>query len=164
MRHGCMVYTEHAETVAVTRGTSHAGAVSTPPRWIFKHALWKASHSYGITCEGRECARERRITLYKSHHQQQQQHANQKVQGQDFRMCLWWSLCTLYSHDSRWELPWAIQVFVVVLCYVFPALINSLLCWFSRSKASRATTSSGYQVSEVIHDKYSVSKTSKTGR
>ena len=105
MRHGCMVYTEHAETVAVTRGTSHAGAVSTPPRWIFKHALWKASHSCGITCEGRECARERTITLYKSHHQQQQQHANQKVQGKDFRMCLWWSLCTLYSHDSRWELP-----------------------------------------------------------
>ena len=31
-----MVYTERAETAAVSRGTSHASAVSTPLRWVFK--------------------------------------------------------------------------------------------------------------------------------
>ena len=45
---------------------------------------------------------------------------------------------------------------LLYLCYVFRALINSLSCSFSRSKASTATTSSGHQVTEVIHDKYSV--------
>ena len=39
MVHGCMVYTERAETAAVPCGTSHAMAVSTPLRWIFKIAL-----------------------------------------------------------------------------------------------------------------------------
>ena len=39
MVHGCMVYTEHAEMAAVSCGTSHASAVSTPLRWIFKNAL-----------------------------------------------------------------------------------------------------------------------------
>ena len=34
--HGCMVYTECAEMAAVSCGTSHASAVSTPLRWIFK--------------------------------------------------------------------------------------------------------------------------------
>ena len=32
--HGCLVYTEHARTAAVSCGTSHASAVSTPLRWI----------------------------------------------------------------------------------------------------------------------------------
>ena len=36
--HGCMVYTERAETAADSCGTSHASAVSTPLRWIFKNA------------------------------------------------------------------------------------------------------------------------------
>ena len=36
MMHGYMVYTERAETAAVSCGTSHASAVSTPLRWIFK--------------------------------------------------------------------------------------------------------------------------------
>jgi len=63
MVHGCMVYTERAETVAVSCGTSHASAVSTPLRWIFKNALWKASHSCRITCERSESAWERRIFL-----------------------------------------------------------------------------------------------------
>ena len=31
-----MVYTERAETAAVSCGTSHASAVSTPLRWVFK--------------------------------------------------------------------------------------------------------------------------------
>ena len=31
-----MVYTELAETAAVSCGTSHAIAISTPFRWIFK--------------------------------------------------------------------------------------------------------------------------------
>ena len=34
--HGCMVYTERAEMAAVSCGTSHASAVSTPLRWLFK--------------------------------------------------------------------------------------------------------------------------------
>ena len=33
---GCMVYTERAEMAAVSCGTSHASAVSTPLRWILK--------------------------------------------------------------------------------------------------------------------------------
>jgi len=37
MVHGCMVYTERAETAAVSCSTSHAIAVSTPLRWIFKN-------------------------------------------------------------------------------------------------------------------------------
>ena len=45
MVHGCTVYTERAETAAVSCVSSHASAVSTPLRWIFKTALWKASHS-----------------------------------------------------------------------------------------------------------------------
>ena len=36
MVHSCMVYTERAEMAAVSCGTSHASAVSTPLRWIFK--------------------------------------------------------------------------------------------------------------------------------
>ena len=35
MVHGCMVYTECAKAAAVSCGTSHASAVSTPFRWIF---------------------------------------------------------------------------------------------------------------------------------
>ena len=31
-----MMYTERAGTAAVSRGASHASAVSTPLRWIFK--------------------------------------------------------------------------------------------------------------------------------
>ena len=37
--HGCMVYTERAEMVAVSCGPNHASAVNTPLRWIFKCAL-----------------------------------------------------------------------------------------------------------------------------
>ena len=33
-----MVYTERGETAAVSCGTSHASAVSTPLPWIFKNA------------------------------------------------------------------------------------------------------------------------------
>ena len=44
--HGCMVYTERAETAAVSCGTtSHSSAVSTPLRWIFKN---RAIKSYSL--------------------------------------------------------------------------------------------------------------------
>ena len=36
MVHGRKVYTERAETAAVSCDTSHASAVSTPLRWILK--------------------------------------------------------------------------------------------------------------------------------
>ena len=42
--HGAWLYGVHrtcAETAAVSCGTRHASAVSTPLRWIFKTALWK---------------------------------------------------------------------------------------------------------------------------
>ena len=39
--HGCMVYTERAETAVVLCGTSHASAVSTPVRWVFKTSYKK---------------------------------------------------------------------------------------------------------------------------
>ena len=64
-----MVYTERAETAAVSRGTSHAA--TTRYRWIFKNALKNASHSRRITCQRNESARERGIALYKSDQQQQ---------------------------------------------------------------------------------------------
>ena len=41
MLHGCMVYTERAQMAAVSRGTSHASAVGTPLRWIFKKGAVK---------------------------------------------------------------------------------------------------------------------------
>ena len=65
--HGCMVYTERAEMAAVSCGTSHASAVSTSFRWIFKkRAIKKAIHSCRSTYERSESGRERRIALYKS--------------------------------------------------------------------------------------------------
>ena len=51
MVHGCMVYTEHTETAAVSCGTSHAS-------------------SCRITCEHSESAWEWRIALYKSDQRQ----------------------------------------------------------------------------------------------
>ena len=47
--------------------------VRTPPRWMFKNALEKASHSYRITCERSESARDQRIALYKSDQQTNKQ-------------------------------------------------------------------------------------------
>ena len=41
MVHGCMVYTERAQMAAVSCGTSHASAVSTPLRWILKKTRYK---------------------------------------------------------------------------------------------------------------------------
>ena len=67
--HGCMVYTERAETAAASRGISHTIAVSTPLPWIFIKAYKKlVTHVDRITCEGSESARERRIALYKIDH------------------------------------------------------------------------------------------------
>ena len=71
MVHGCMVYTECADMAAVSCGTSHASAVSTPLRWIFKNTLYRSIHSCRITWECSESAREQRIALYKSNQQQQ---------------------------------------------------------------------------------------------
>ena len=39
--HGWMEYTERVQMAAVSCGTSHVSAVSTPLRWILKNALWK---------------------------------------------------------------------------------------------------------------------------
>ena len=70
--HGAWLYGVHRtrrdwlSLAADSCGTSHASAVSTPLRWIFKNALKKAIHSCRITCERSESARERRIALYKS--------------------------------------------------------------------------------------------------
>ena len=57
MWHGAWLYGVHrtcAETAAVSCGTSHASAVSTPLQWIFnkqtKHTI-KPSHSCRITCK-----------------------------------------------------------------------------------------------------------------
>jgi len=60
--HGAWLYAVHrtcAETAAVSCGTSHASAVSTPLRWILKNKkCYKASHSYRTTCERSESAQE----------------------------------------------------------------------------------------------------------
>ena len=70
--HGAWLYGVHRtrrdwlSLAADSCGTSHASAVSTPLRWIFKNALWKTVHSCRITRERSESAREWRIALYKS--------------------------------------------------------------------------------------------------
>ena len=60
--HGTWLYGVHrtcAETAAVSCGTSHASAVSTPLRWIFKKKTrYKASHSCRNTRERSESAQE----------------------------------------------------------------------------------------------------------
>ena len=59
--HGAWLYGVHrtcAETAAVSCGTSHASAVSTPLWWIFKKCAKKASHSCRIICEHSESAQE----------------------------------------------------------------------------------------------------------
>ena len=53
-----MVYTDRAETAVVSYGTSHAKAVSTPLRWIFKKTRYKANHSCRTTYERSESAQE----------------------------------------------------------------------------------------------------------
>ena len=72
MVHVCMVYTERAETTAVSCGTSHASAVSTPLRWIFKKRAIKKEEELvtHVECVYNESARERRIARYKSDQQQ----------------------------------------------------------------------------------------------
>ena len=70
--HGCMVYTERAETGAVSCGTSHVSTLKyTTSVDNKKHAI-KTSHSCRITCKRSESAGERRIAPYKSDQQQQQ--------------------------------------------------------------------------------------------
>ena len=69
--HDSMVYTEHAEMAAVTCGTSHASAVSTPLPWILKtHYKKLFTHVESHACT--VSAWEQRIALYKSIQQQQQ--------------------------------------------------------------------------------------------
>ena len=50
--HGCMVYTEGAETAAVSRGTSHLTSKqeSTSLKWLFK-TRYKKRHSFRIACD-----------------------------------------------------------------------------------------------------------------
>ena len=62
--HGAWLYGVHsicAETAAVSCGTSHASAVSTPLQWIFNKQTkmrYKAGHSCRTTCEHSESAQE----------------------------------------------------------------------------------------------------------
>ena len=68
--HGCMVYTECAETAAVSRGTSHASAVSIYhfcgySKTRYKKLVTHVESHYSSS----ESARERRIALYKSDQQ-----------------------------------------------------------------------------------------------
>ena len=67
--HGAWLYGVHrtcAETAAVSCGTSHACAVSTPLQWIIKKqktnkkTRYKASHSCRTTCKRSESAQESR--------------------------------------------------------------------------------------------------------
>ena len=63
-----MVYTERTETAAVSRGTSHASAVSTQLRWRLKNALLKAiihvdSHASAVSLL--ESGEQRNIKQYR---------------------------------------------------------------------------------------------------
>ena len=66
--HGAWLYGVHrtcAEMAAVSCGTSHASAVSTPLRWILKNALYKKLVTHVESHATAVSARERRIALYK---------------------------------------------------------------------------------------------------
>ena len=69
MEHEVTLYGVHrtcAERDAVSCGTSHASAVNTPLRWIFKkHAIKSQSFMQNHTRAQWVCSRERRIALYK---------------------------------------------------------------------------------------------------
>ena len=45
------------------------------------------------------------------------------------RMYLWWSLCTLYLHACQASYHRRLRSLLLCLCYIFWALINSLVCW-----------------------------------
>ena len=67
--HGAWLYGAQktcAQTAAVSHGTSHVSAVSTPQRCVFKKALLKTIHSCSIISERSESARKRRTAPYKS--------------------------------------------------------------------------------------------------
>ena len=63
MVYDCMVHAERTKMAAVSCGTSHVSAVSTPLQWIFKNTLQKASHSCRITCKCSGSAQERYIKV-----------------------------------------------------------------------------------------------------
>ena len=66
--HGAWLYGVHrtcAEMAAVSYGTSHASAVSTPLRWIVKNKIcYKASHSSRTTCHSSGAVWESRWTSW----------------------------------------------------------------------------------------------------
>ena len=67
-----MVYTERAETEAVSCGTSHASAVCTPLRWIFKTRYKKQQsfiQNHMRQRHSESALRAEKSAIYKSHHQ-----------------------------------------------------------------------------------------------
>ena len=156
MVHGCMVYTERAVMETVSCGTSHASAVSTPLRWIFKKALWKVVHSCRITCERSESAREQRIALYESD-QQSTTHTHRATlvshRPLSNRHFNYWSINTsmpVFFIKSMtilavgalsalhclccWVCVASFERWLTPLCVDYArALINSLVCWLCTS-------------------------------
>ena len=110
MVHGCMEYTERAETAAVSRGTSHASAVSTP---LGGHS--KASH-IRITCERSESDQEWRIALYKS--VQQPWLLCQKYRIVAVRKVFYYCVCTRACHMLSLSLS-----FLCVCVCVHPSVL-----------------------------------------
>ena len=89
--HGAWLYGVHrtcAETAAVTCGTSHANAVSTPLRWIFK----KRAIKLVTTCERSESAQENGEQCYISDHQKENQACFQMKRRQEVPILLSYSV------------------------------------------------------------------------
>ena len=66
--HGCMVYTERAETAAVSCGTSHASAVSRPLWWILKTRYKKLVTHVESIASAVSLLEKRRLAVYENNH------------------------------------------------------------------------------------------------
>ena len=98
--HGLWCTCERAEMAAVSGGTSHVSAVSTPLWWLFKNTLEKASRLCRITRECSKFARERRLALHKSDQQQLKSRMGKHTEVGKPRT----KLLTIPTPSSHWRL------------------------------------------------------------
>ena len=115
------------ETAAVSCCTNHASAVSTPLRWIFENALWKASHSCRITCERSESARERRTAVHKSshHHHHHHQHHHHH-------------LTVLVDWEQQTQVTYLLCQWKLRFVLINSVLLNLLCVWVMKTSVRSA--------------------------
>ena len=84
--------------------------------------------------------------LYKVH----KFHINSTRGTSRLRMYLWWNLCTLYLHAYQVRVTVGDRSLLLYLCYIFQALVNSLLCWFCTSTRPHSVSEFCIQQSVVV--------------